>query len=243
LGFLDTLLGNDAADASKKAAADTYAKQTAASAGLRSAGDDFATRFGGLADRFKPYAATGDIANDALRNLLLDPSSLRSLPGYQFLQDEASKGVTRGGAATGNLFSGKTGKDLTRYATNIADQTYGNQFDRLMRGAGFGMDATGRGVATEGQGLQGQLGARTSAYGQDFNSAGTIGQGDIAAANAKAKGAGNLLNFGGSLLGTGLSGGFGGGGFGSLFGGGGGGVSGWDSYGGTTFPKVGGGWG
>jgi hypothetical protein len=97
-------------------------------------------------------------------------------------------------------------------------------------------------VATEGQGLQGQLGARTSAYNQDFNSAGTIGQGDVAAANAKMKGTQGLLNLGGSILGSGLSGGFGGG-FGSLFGGGGGGVSGWDTYGGTMFPKVGGGWG
>jgi hypothetical protein len=69
----------------------------------------------------------------------------------------------------------------------------------------YGMSALGAQNATAGQGLQGQLGTRQTAYGGEFGSAGTIGQGDIAAANAKAAGSQNLLNtglkIGGMILG------------------------------------------
>jgi len=244
MGIFDTLLGNDAADAAKKAAADTYAKQQAASAGLRTAGDQYATGMEGLSRGFDPWRATGGAANDAVLNLLRDPSSVRSLPAYQFRLGEGTKAIDRSAVSNGSLFSGRTGKALENYGVNLADKTYGDQLARLMGVSQQGLQATGAGINTEGQGLQGQLGARASAYGQDFNSAGTIGQGDIAAATAKSKGMQNLLNIGGSLFGTALSGGMGGGGggFSSLFGGGGSGVSGWDTYGGNTFPKVGSGW-
>jgi hypothetical protein len=67
-----------------------------------------------------------------------------------------------------------------------------------LNGQGFtqGMTATGAGNAAYGEGLRGELGARSTAYGGDMSSAGTIGQGDIAAANAKAAGSQNIINAG-----------------------------------------------
>jgi hypothetical protein len=68
-----------------------------------------------------------------------------------------------------------------------------------------GMAATGAQVGTQAQGLQGQLGARTSAYGGEKSAAGTIGQGDIAAANARAAGSQNIMNTGMKVAGMALS--------------------------------------
>lgn len=245
MGFWDDITGKSAADAAKKAAADTYAKQQAATAGIRQAGDQYATSFADLAKGFQPWQNTGLAANDAVARLLADPSSVRSLPAYDFMMGEGTKAIDRSAAAGGNLFSGKTGKALTAYGQGLADKTYGDQLSRLLGISEQGRGATAQGVATEGQGLTGQLGTRTSAYQGDMTSAGTIGQGDIAAANAEAAGMQNLLNFGGNLLGSALSFGSGGGGFGglgSLFGGGGSGISGVGTYGGVGFPKVGSGW-
>lgn len=210
MGVFDLLTGKSAADASRKAAADTYAKQQAASAGLRGAGDEFATNLTRLAQGYSPWMDTGRAANDAVLNLIRDPSSVRSLPAYQFQLGEGTKAIDRSAAANGTLFSGRTGKALQDYGINLADKTYGDQLSRLLGVSQQGLGATGQNIATQAQGYGGQFGARTSAYGQDFNSAGTIGQGDIAAANAKAKGMQNILNVGGSLLGSAFTGGFGG---------------------------------
>jgi hypothetical protein len=77
---------------------------------------------------------------------------------------------------------------------------------RLAGLAGMGQTATGQQVATEGTGLQGQLQTRMGAYGGQYGSAGTIGQGDIAAANAMAAGSNNLLktgfDLGGKIIGA-----------------------------------------
>jgi hypothetical protein len=226
MSFLDDLLGNTAADASRKAAADTYAKQQAATQGLTQFGQTYADQFGGLAKGYQPWQQTGQDANDAVRRLVADPSSVRSLPGYQFGLDQGTHAIDHSALANGNLFSGKTGKALQSFGTNYADKTYGDQLSRLLGISQQGLGATQAYNQTVGQGLQGQLGANTSAYGGNMTAAGTIGQGDVAAANAKTKGMQNLFNLGGSILGAGLSGGMGGG-LGSLFGG--------ASYGGGNF--------
>lgn len=216
--FVGGITGSSAADASRKAAADTYAKQQAASSGLRGAGDSYATDMTALSKSYAPWQNTGSMANDAVAQLIANPSSVRSLPAYQFMLGEGTKAIDRSAASNGSLFSGRTGKALEGYGINLADKTYGDQLSRLLGVSQQGLGATQAGVGTQSQGLTGQLGARATSYGQDFNSAGTIGQGDIAAANAKAKGMQNLLNFGGSLAGDIFSGGGSGGagGFSSL---------------------------
>jgi len=246
MGFLDDLLGNTSADAAKAAAADTYAKQQAATSVLQGQGQAYADKFaglgsslGGLSASYAPWINTGQGANTAVQQLLANPSSVSSLPGYQFDLAQGTRALDHSALANGNLFSGKQGKALTGYATNLADKTYGDQLSRLLGISQQGLGAQGQanalqgaGIQMQGQGLTGQLGANTSAYNGNMTSAGTIGQGDIAAANAKTQGMQNLFNLGGSILGGALGGGLGFGGVGSavgsLFGGS-------PSYGGGTF--------
>lgn len=217
MGFLDTLLGNTSADAAKAAAADTYAKQQSAVGGIQNAGSQYAGAFGDLSKGYAPWQQTGQTANSAVQSLLADPSSVRSLPGYQFGMDQGVHAIDHSALANGNLFSGKTGKALENFGTNYADQTYGNQLSRLLGVSQQGLGATQQGINTAGTGLTGQLSANTSAYNGQMTDANTIGQGDIAAANAQTQGIQNLLNFGGNLIGSGLSAASGGagGGFGS----------------------------
>lgn len=218
MGFWQDLTGESAADASKAAAGDTYRKQQAAIAKLIGYGDEYAGKFDELSQGYDPYVQTGAAGNEALMRLIQDPSSLRSLPGYQFAQDEGLQALERSAAGRSGVQSGRFNKGVMRFATGTADQTYGNQFARLLGLSQQGIGATGAQIGTQAQGLQGQLGTRQSAYGGDMTSAGTIGQGDIAAANARAAGSQNLLNtglkIGGMALGayTGMPTGLGGGG-------------------------------
>lgn len=213
MGFWQDLTGDTAADASRAAAADTYRKQRSAINDLVNYGNTYADEFKGLSGAYDPYVATGRASNDALARLIADPPSVRSLPGYQFAYDEGIKALDRSASAHSMGQSGRASKDLLRFGTGLADQTYGTQLARLMGLNQQGMAATGAQTGLVGQGLVGQLGTRQSAYGGEMNSAGTIGQGEVAAANAQAAGSQNLLNtglkLGGMALGA-MGGGFGG---------------------------------
>ena len=210
MSIFGTIFGTDAANASRRAAADTYGKKQAATAGIRDYGDQYKGAFDQLAQGFNPYVQAGNTAAGQFNNLLQDPSSVRSLPGYEFMRGEGMRGVENSAAARSGILNGKTLKDIDKYNSNYADTSYGNQFQRLMGATGQGQGAVGAQVATAGQGLQGQLGTRQSAYQGDYGSAGTIGQGDIAAANAKTSALQNLINAGVSLGGAALGGGVGG---------------------------------
>jgi hypothetical protein len=192
--FFGSLLGDDQAEASRKAAADTFTKQQAATGAIKEYGDQYAGEFKDLSKGYDPYVATGAAGNAALMRLLQDPSSVRSLPGYQFDQQEGVQALDRGAGAKHMLQSGRGSKDLLRFGTGLADKTFGDWFSRLMGVSNSGVAATGAQNATVGQGLNGQLATRQSAYGGDMTAAGTIGQGDIAAANAKAAGSKNILD-------------------------------------------------
>jgi len=229
MSFWSDLTGDTAAKASKAAAADTYGKQQSAIGKLLGYGDEYKAGYDSLSHNYDPYVARSEAlsgsGNEALLNLIQNPSSVRSLPGYQFDQEEGIRALDRSAAAPGgkDLHGGAQNRDLLRFGTGLADKTYGDQLARLLginrEGFTEGMAATGAGTGLEAEGLRGQYGARSTAYGGDMASAGTIGQGDIAAANAKAAGSQNLLNTGLKLGGMAL-GAFGGGGLGSLMGGG-----------------------
>jgi len=51
-------------------------------------------------------------------------------PGYQFARDQGLQGVQRSAAARGTLLTGGTLKDLAQYGVGLADQTYGDAFNR-----------------------------------------------------------------------------------------------------------------
>jgi hypothetical protein len=212
MGFFQDLSGKTGAEAAKQAAADTYSKQRRAIDELNLYGDQYADKFSDMSKAYDPYVSAG---GSALERLMAGlglggdqagfTQAYRSLPGYQAGLDSGSRAITGNAASRGMLNSGAALKALQRYGSDYEDKRSGDYLTRLMGLTGMGQSATGQQVATQGQGLQGQLGTRTSAFQGAMNSAGTIGQGNIAAANARAAGSQNILNTGMKIGGMVLS--------------------------------------
>ena len=201
MGFFGSLFGTDQADAARQAAQDTYTKQLQAARNISNFGDQYAQNFQNLSQSYAPYTQTGLSSNAALQRLISDPSSLSSLPGYQFQLDQGINALDRSAAARGMLNSGRQSKDLLRFGQGLADSTYGSQLARLMALNQQGIGATGAQVGTQAQGLQGQLGTRQTAYQGQYGAAPTIGQGITGAANAQGQGAANIFNLASSGIG------------------------------------------
>lgn len=229
MGIWDTLTGKDASAASNQAAQMTYANQQQAGKQLRKAGDQYNSGMQQLSTLFQPYSqAGGDALNMYRAGLGLDggagsqqfTQAYQSLPGYQEGLQTGQDSAVAGLNASGRLNSGGALKALQKYGSDYENQRSGDYLTRLMGLSGMGQQATGQQVSTAGQGLQGQLGARTSAYQGDMQAAGTLGQGLVAGANAEQGALGNLMGTAAYLGGAAL----GGGGLGSsltnLFGGG-----------------------
>lgn len=87
-------------------------------------------------------------------------------PGYQFQLNQGLQALQRTHAAAGNLASGNADADTLKFATGLADQSYGNYVSRLLpyltgtqtATAGAANVATGQGNALN-QSYQGQGGA------------------------------------------------------------------------------------
>lgn len=95
-----------------------------------------------------------------------DARQFREDPGYQFAVDEGQRAIDRSAAARGTLNSGGTLKALARYGQGMADQQYGNwwdrqravqadHFNRLSTIAGTGQ-TTATSLGTQGQNFAGQ---------------------------------------------------------------------------------------
>lgn len=98
-------------------------------------------------------------------------ASFRTDPGYGFTRDEAIKGVDRSAAARGLLTSGRTIKAIQDRASSLADQSFGNWFNRFGVIAGNGQTATGNtaqagatAAANQGDALMAGGAARASGY-------------------------------------------------------------------------------
>lgn len=220
MGIWDTLFGGSQADAANRAAQDTYGKQLAASATLRGAGDQYAQDYSKLAGNYDPYVQAG---NSALTQLLGGlglggprsqesfTAAYRGLPGYQSGLETGTNAALRGVNASGMSNSGRALKALQRFGSDYEDQRVGSYLDRLTGLQGQGLQATGAQAGVQGQALTGRLNAYTGAGTQDYNSAGTIGQGQVAGEQARSTALQNLLGtaayLGGSFLGGGKMGG------------------------------------
>jgi hypothetical protein len=225
MGIWDDLTGQSSAEASNAAAADQFRKQQNAGKDLRKFGDTFADRFDSLSQMFSPYAGAGGDALKMYRaGLGLDggagsqafTQAYQGLPGYQSGLKTGTDAAMAAANSSDMLQSGKTLKALQRYGSDYENQRSGSFLDRLMGLSGMGQQATGQQVSTAGQGLQGQLNSRTSAYGGDMTAAGTIGQGMVAAEQARQQGTNNLMGAASFLGGTALTAGLGGTGMGGI---------------------------
>lgn len=110
-------------------------------------------------DRLNPYQQTGLDANNKLAGLAglngADMQSyLQSMPGYQFALTQGLKSVQNNAAARGLGESGAALKGAAQYATGLADQTYNNNFNNLLKLSSLGQDtATKMGNINIGQGI------------------------------------------------------------------------------------------
>jgi len=184
-------------------------------------------------------------------------------PGYQFTQQEGAKGLLQGAAASGGAISGGTLRALDSYNSGLAQNTYGNTFNRALQGYNAGLSQ----YAAQLQGFGAQQGANQQAFNQLFQptalgeqAAGSLNQSELGtgadiaseynnAGNAQAAGLIGSTNalWGGLQSGTNQV--FGGGNYGQIsnsFGGGGGSIGGAlaagggiPSSGGNPLPAVG----
>src|SRR5689334_15984886 len=96
MSFLGSLFGGDQADAARNAAQSTTLRQDNAANMLRNSGIEYGQNVSNI---YAPYLQTGYNTNSALNNLLANPSSVSSLPGYQFAMDQGLKALDRSAAA------------------------------------------------------------------------------------------------------------------------------------------------
>lgn len=138
----------------------------------------------------------------------------RADPGYQFQLQEGMGAIQNAAAAGGSLESGRTLKELQRFGQGLADQTYGNwynrragefgsfanrlgaqsgdQFNRLASLAGIGQTATG-GMSSLGQN---QLAMQQQGMGNIMGQNQAMANANAATAMQGYQGMGNLLGQG-----------------------------------------------
>ena len=73
-----------------------------------------------------------DWAHPLQQQFQFDPSQLANTPGYQFALQQGLKGTNNSLAAQGLGLSGAQAKGLSTFATGLADQTYGEQYNRAL---------------------------------------------------------------------------------------------------------------
>jgi hypothetical protein len=203
--------------------------------------DALTSNFGAASDLYKnllaSYAPGAQAYGDATGANGADgyaraKANFQTDPGYGFQMDQGLQALQRTHAAAGNLSSGNADTDALKYATGLADQSYGNYVNRLapylsgQAGATAGAAGVDTGLGTGlNQSYQGQGGAANTTQT-------TIGNNNAAAEMNKYKVGANQLNalMGVASLAAGAAGGGGGltsglSGLFSSFGGGGGGLS------------------
>jgi hypothetical protein len=134
-------------------------------------------------------------------------TNFKTDPGYGFTMDQGLQALDRTHAAAGNLSSGNADADTLKFATGLADKSYGDYVSRLLPYFGAEAGAVGgtAGAATGGdtainQSFQGQGNAANANYtGQGASDAAAtmnnynVGANQLSALTGLAKGAGNLF--------------------------------------------------
>ncbi len=117
-----------------------------------------------------PFASQRAQYQTMLQNLVTNPSSVTSTPGYQFNLQQGEAAVNGGEAASGYLNSGNRGTALANFGQGLATSTYNNQFLQLSQLAGANIGNPGEaGQITASQAGQNQQAA--SALGSTVSSA------------------------------------------------------------------------
>jgi hypothetical protein len=115
-----------------------------------------------------PFAGYRPGYGAQLLKLMQDPSSVSSLPGYQFLLDQGVEAIDRSAAAPGGVGfgSGAEGASLVKYGQGLADQFYQQQVSTLTGLAGANFPPANPYAALQGLGGAAQgIGASTQYLG------------------------------------------------------------------------------
>lgn len=155
----------------------------------------------------QPYMSLGEYAGAQLQDQLpylttpigLDQEFLESTPGYQFAKEQGQRAIDAALAKAGLARSGAAVKEAGRFGTGLADQTYGQQFERERLNRA---DIYNRlfGTAELGRGAAGALAGAAIPTGANIGQA-TIGAGNAqgaaytSAANAVGQAGQNALSY------------------------------------------------
>jgi len=71
-------------------------------------------------------------------------SNFNASPGQQFLREQGEQSIINQSAALGGLGGGDVRRELARFGTGLAQQDFGNQFNRLGQVSGQGLQAQGQ---------------------------------------------------------------------------------------------------
>jgi hypothetical protein len=166
------------------------AQKKAAQAGIKTQQDQYAQTRTDLA----PYRQVGEQSTALMSDLYgfngperqaAARAQFRSDPGYEFQRSEGLRAVEGSAAARGSALSGGAMKALQSYGTGLADQSYGNWYQRLANMQGIGQNAAaqtgnfGANMANQVSGLQGDIGAAQAGRALGIGSAitGTLDKG------------------------------------------------------------------
>jgi len=187
--FVDSLTGKTTAEASKSAA---KAQERSAMSAIEEQRYEFEKALEATA----PWREAGANALQLYQNALTGTTvpqaynAFTQTPAYQLPLAEGTRAVERSASARGNLLSGRTLKELTRFGQDYAGTQYGNYLGNLsnLSGLGYtGSQQAGQNAITTGQNignlLTGAGNARASGY--------------LNAAQAQQQGASNVASIAG----------------------------------------------
>lgn len=128
-----------------------------------------------------------------------DATDLQNAPGYQFALQQGLRGTNNQLAAQGLGLSGAQAKGLSTFATGLADQTYGEQFNRALSKYNTNISTAQNNVTNLQQLLNTGQNAAAQTGAQGIQAANQIGNYQTQAGNAQAAGIagiGNAVNSG-----------------------------------------------
>lgn len=134
-----------------------------------------------LADFYGLDRAGGGQTGAALSPAALD--AFRKSPDYTFARDEGISALDRSAASKGLLLSGGQTRDITKFASGLADQNIGNYLTRLYQLAGVGQSAagaTGNAALSTGRGV-----AETTMGAGEAEASGIVGAGNAVSGTIK----------------------------------------------------------
>ena len=160
------------------------------------ASDEYKKYFGEAQNYLAPYRGAGERGLKGYEDLLANPDSIRTNPGYQFRLGEGADVVQNNALAKGGYFSGNTGRALTEFGQNFATTELDKALSRFNPMLSLGYGAAGTSSANA-------MGAANTLSGIEARQA-------LEADEAKRRRMAAWGDFGDSIAGMGMGGGGGG---------------------------------